>query len=34
MTKEQAAIFLRALITATETAQMEIKVKEKADDSN
>lgn len=34
MNKEQAAIFLRALITATETVPMEIQVKEKADDSN
>jgi hypothetical protein len=34
MTKEQAAIFIRALITATERVPMEIQVKEIADDSN
>lgn len=34
MTKEQAAIFIRALITAVERAPMEIQVKEIADDSN
>lgn len=34
MNKEQAAIFIRALITATERVPMEIKVKEIADDSN
>jgi len=34
MNKEQAAIFIRALITATELVPMEIKVKEIKNDTD